>query len=198
MGLATVAVVLVSDLRHFLDMPDAAPASAKRLGAQLEAIVRAATARPAGRGWTSAVRCIRRPAHRPCVGFVLVLRRAEGEIEWSCESCGDDGIIRGWEGSPTDVSSLDDSHAEGETFALLVTRDVSAVILEVLLLDDACELLVARAEGRSDGVLLVGRTDVFAELLDSVASEANAETNRRRMQLLDEAYTALDEALAIE
>jgi len=35
--------VFVSDLRHFLDMPDDAPVPAKRLGLHLTAIVRTAT-----------------------------------------------------------------------------------------------------------------------------------------------------------
>ena len=38
--------VLVCDLRHFLDMPEDAPTPAVRLGLQLAAIVRAASARP--------------------------------------------------------------------------------------------------------------------------------------------------------
>jgi len=47
---ATVCAVFVSDLRHFLDMPDDAPAPAQRLGLQLMAIVRAASARSDGTG----------------------------------------------------------------------------------------------------------------------------------------------------
>ena len=84
----------------------------------------------------------------------MTFRRTNGEIAWSCDSCGDEGVIHGWEGSPADVSGLDDSYAEGDTIALLITRDVSDPIRRVLRLDDACELLVARAEGRSDGVVL--------------------------------------------
>ena len=100
----TVACMMVTDLRHYLDMPDDVPAPARRLGTHFAAIVRAASARSAGAGWRSAVGCTRRPGHRRCEGFVMVFLHLNGEIAWGCDSCGDEGVIRGWEGSPTDVS----------------------------------------------------------------------------------------------
>lgn len=156
--------MLVADLRHFLDMPDDAPAPAKRLGLQLSAIVRAATARPTGSGARSAIGCTRRPGRRPCEGLIMVFRRTSGEIAWSCDVCGDEGAISGWKGSPADVSGLDDSYAEGDMVTLLIARELVEVIQDVLLLDDACELLVARAEGVAAGVVLTGRTGAFEEL----------------------------------
>lgn len=190
--------VFVSDLRHFLDMPDDAPAPARRLGLHLAAIVRAASARPIGAGATTAVGCIRRPGHRPRDGFIMLFRRTNGEIAWSCDACGDEGVIHGWEGSPADVSGLDDSYADGGPVTLLIARELFDVIRGVLLLDDACEQLVARAEGSRAGVVVRGQTDAFEELVEYVASEANAETNRRRIRLLDQACTALEAALVGE
>lgn len=128
----------------------------------------------------------------------MVFRRTNGEIAWSCDTCGDEGVITGWEGSPTDLSGIDDSYADGDRLALLIVRELYEVIRGVLLLDDACELLVARAEGSAAGVVLAGPTDAFEELVEYLASEANAETNRRRVRLLDEACTALEAALAGE
>ncbi len=126
----------------------------------------------------------------------MVFHRTNGEISWSCDSCGDEGVITGWEQSPTDGSGLDDSYAEGDVVALLVDRDLSDMLRGVLLLDAACELVIARAEGRSDGVLITGRTGAFEELLEYVAAESNAETGRRRQRQLDRAYEALESALA--
>lgn len=190
--------MFVSDLRHFLDMPDNAPTPAKRLGLQLMAIVRAATARPAGSGARSALGCIRRPGRRPCEGFVVVFRRTNGEIAWSCDACGDEGVIHGWEGSPGDVSGLDDGYAEGDPVTVVIARELFDVVRGVLLLDDACELLIARAEGSRAGVVLTGRTSAFEELVEYIASEANAESDRRRMRLLDEACAAIEAALVGE
>jgi hypothetical protein len=197
-GLVTVTQMLVADLRHFLDMPDDAPRPAIRLGLQLSAIVRAASVRPTGSGARSAIGCTRRPGRRPCEGLIMVFRRTNGEIVWSCDACGDEGLISGWEGSPADGSGLDDSYAEGDPVTLVIDRELFDVIRGVLLLDDAGELLVARAEGSRGGVVLMGRTGAFEELVEYVASEANAETNRSRARLLDEACTELEAALAAE
>ena len=125
----------------------------------------------------------------------MVFRRVGGQIAWSCNACGDEGVISGWENSPADVSGLDDSNAEGDLVALLIDRDMSDILHDVLLMDDACELLVARAQGQSDGVVLAGRTGAFEELIEYVAAESNAETNRRRQGRLDHAFTALEAAL---
>lgn len=187
--------MLVSDLRHFEDLPDDAPGPAKRLGAQPAAIVRAASARPIGSGARSAVACRRRPGRRPCDGLVMVFRRTTGEIAWSCDVCGDEGVISGWEGSPTDVSELDDSYADGELVSIVIARELFDVVCGVLLLDAAGELLVARAEGSVAGVVLAAAVGSFEELIGCVASEANAETDQRRRRLLDEACAALDAAL---
>ena len=126
----------------------------------------------------------------------MVFRHINGEIAWGCDSCGDEGVIRGWEGSPTDVSQLDNSDADGDMITLLISRDRSDLLRDVLLMDDACELLVARAEGSSAGVILVGSASAFEELIGYVASEANAETNRSRELSLDEACDSLEAALA--
>lgn len=187
---------MVTDLRHYLDMLDDAPAPARRLGTHFAAIVRAASARPAGSGWRSVVGCTLRHGHRRCEGFIIVFRHLDGEIAWGCDSCGDEGVIRGWEGLPTDVSRLADSYADGDAVSLLISRDVSDLLRDVLLMGDACELLVARAEGSSAGVLLIGSASSFEELFEYVLSEANSETNRARERRLDEVCDSLEAALA--
>ena len=124
----------------------------------------------------------------------MVLRRSDGEIAWSCDACGDEGVIHGWERSPADGSELDDSDAEGDVVTLAIARELFDVIRDVLLLDAACELLLARANGSADDVILTGRTGVCEELVEFVATEANAETGRRRVRLLDEALESLEAA----
>lgn len=162
-----------------------------RRARQLAAIVRAASARPTGtaRGQRSVARVARAVAS--CEGFITVFRRTNGEIAWNCEACGDEGVISGWEGSPADVSELDDNYAEGDEVTLPIARELFDAICGVLLLDEAGELLVARAEGSAVGVVLTGRTGAYEDLVDHAASEANAETDRRRTRLLDEACTSL-------
>ena len=42
----------------------------------------------------------------------------------------DEGVIRGWEGSPLDVSGLDDSSAEGDNLSWAASRDVFEELVE--------------------------------------------------------------------
>lgn len=92
--------MFVSDLRHFLDMPDDAPGPARRMAEHLGSIVRAATAAKAGTAWESALPCRRRAGNRPCPGHIAVLRAdLPAPIEWRCTSCGDEGVVSGWKDS---------------------------------------------------------------------------------------------------
>ena len=91
---------------------------------------------------TTAVRCTKRPNRRPCDGFVMVFRHPNGEIAWGCDVCGDEGVIVGWHGSPTDVSGLDDGDVDGDEITAVVSREVFDAVRGVLLLDAACELVV--------------------------------------------------------
>src|ERR1700687_444684 len=103
-GAVLSSEMFVSDLRHFLDMPDDAPGPAHRMAEPLGSVVRAATAGKAGTAWVSALTCRRRPGNRPCPGHIAVFRAdLPAPIEWQCTSCGDEGVISGWEGSPFDL-----------------------------------------------------------------------------------------------
>lgn len=190
-----VCGVLVCDLRHFLDLADDAPGPARRVGVQLAAIVRSASAHRVGSGVTTAARCTKRPNRRPCDGYVMVFGRTNGEIAWSCNVCGDEGVITGWQGSWADVSGLDDGYVDGDEVTAVVSREVFDAVCGVLLLDAACELVVVRAQGTSEGVLLAGRVGAFEELVGYVAAESNVESDRRRVRRLDEACTVLEAVL---
>ncbi len=48
---------MVTDLQHFLDLPEDTPGPARRLAAQLGDIVRAATAGDVGSAWESTLPC---------------------------------------------------------------------------------------------------------------------------------------------
>jgi hypothetical protein len=87
----------VTDLRHYLGLPEDAPGPARRLTGQLGDIVRAATAGDAGASWESALPCRRRPSHRACPGRMIVMRAGAGTpIQWRCSACGDEGVISRW------------------------------------------------------------------------------------------------------
>jgi hypothetical protein len=190
--------MFVSDLRHFLDMPDDAPGPARAMAAQLFDLVRAATAGDPDRAWLSALTCRRRPGNRPCRGFMVVARpdKRPGSIEWRCERCGDQGMISGWEDSPFDLrSSVAAAGSAEPTKSLVVGNEVAAALRDLQLLDRECERLVFRMVGSADGVVLIINAEDLDELLGFVAAEANHEEDRRRRKRLDDAFLVLQGAL---
>lgn len=128
----TLPSVFVSDLRHFLDMPDDAPAPARRMAAHLARIVEAGTASPSGEATRSSVRCTRRPGRRRCVGVIELVRLdVPPSIEWWCPVCGDDGVVSGWEGSPFDQRwSLPDVDGDVDTLRELLGSSSGGPLVE--------------------------------------------------------------------
>jgi hypothetical protein len=188
--------MFVSDLRHFLDVPEDAPATARRMAEHLTLIVRAATAGQGGQRWVSALNCTRRPGRRPCPGHLGVFRSdVPPSIQWWCTSCGDEGVISGWEGSPFDLRAHGVLSALGEVRRVVVPVDVAAALRSLMLLDTDSERLVFRATVTDEGVVLIGDEDDFEELIGYVAAEANHEADRLRQKRLDAAFAVLNDAL---
>ena len=188
--------MFVSDLRHFLDMPDDAPGPARKMAEQLGNVVRAATAAEAGTAWVSALPCRRRLGRRPCPGRIIVFRPdLPARIEWRCTCCGDEGVISGWEGTYCDVRAPRPRRHDGAVAEVVVSDEVAAALRDLRLLDAECERLVFRARAADDGVVLTTDDEELDELIGFVAAEANHEPNRRRQQRLDRAFDVLSEAL---
>ena len=188
--------MFVSDLHHFLDMPDDAPGPARKMAEQLGNVVRAATAAEAGTAWVSALPCRRRPARRACPGHIVVFwPDLPARIEWRCDSCGDDGVISGWEGSYFYLRAPTPRRPDGTVADIVVPEVVAAALRDVLLPDPDCERLVCQARATDDGIVLSADGDELDELLGFVAAEANHEPNRRRQQRLDRAFAVLSDAL---
>ncbi len=102
----------ITHLPHFLtekgSVPADLPGPARRLVAFLGEIVKAISDEysPDEIIQTN-VPCRRRPNRKPCVGLLNgAMRGDNGQIEWRCPACGDNGVITGWEGTIWDVSGL--------------------------------------------------------------------------------------------
>jgi hypothetical protein len=186
--------MLVTDLQHFLDLPQDTPGPARRLAEHLSNIVRAATAGDAGTTWKSALPCRRRPANRRCRGRMIVLLTESGvPIRWQCSVCDDEGMISNWEDSPFDLRRRRLTLA-GAVNEIVIGDEVAAALRELRLLDADCERLVFGMRAHNDGALLAVTDDNLDELIGVVAAEANHEPNRRRQQRLDAAFDALNDA----
>lgn len=189
----TVTHVFVSDLRHFLDMPEDAPGPARRMAEHLTLLVRAATAGEGGQPWVTALPCRRRPGRRPCTGHLAVFRSdVPPSIEWRCTACGDEGVISGWERSPFDLRPRGPTLVPMSTMHVTVPPEVAATLRALLLLDTPSERLVFRALHTDEGALLACDDEGLDELLGYVAAEANHETDRRRQKRLDQAFKVLN------
>ena len=190
--------MFVSDLRHFLDMPEDVPVAARRMAEHLTLIVRAATAGEGGQAWVSALPCRRRPGRRPCPGhFALFRTDVPPSVEWRCTACGDDGVIRGWERSIFDLRPRRPELVSMPSIRAVIPAEVAATLRDLRVVDTACERLMFRARPADDGVgvELAAGDDDFEELLGYVAAEANHEEDRRRQKRLDQAFQALNDVV---
>jgi hypothetical protein len=186
--------MLVTDLHHFLDLPQDTPGPARRLAEHLSNIVRAATAGDAATAWESALPCRRRPANRRCPGRMIVLRTEPGApIRWQCSACHDEGVISNWEDSPFDLRRQRLTLA-GAVNEIVIPDEVVAALRKLRLLDTDCQRLVFRIRAHNDGAILAATDDDLDELIGFVAAEANHEPNRHRQQRLDAAFDALNAA----
>ena len=191
----TVRFVFVSDLAHFLDLPDTVPGPARKMAEQLTSIVRAATVRTGGVEWVTALGCGRRPGRQRCSGH-LVVRRLDipAEIWWACSDCDDDGVIRGWERSPFDLRGVEQPRVDGRVDVVVPDED-AALLRSVMLADAVTEALVYGAAWSPSGAVLTGTFNEFDELVDAVAAEANHEPVRRRVRRLDAVFAGLQAAI---
>jgi hypothetical protein len=186
--------MLVTDLHHLLDLPPDTPGPARRLAEHLSHIVLAATAGDAGTAWESALPCRRRPANRACPGRMIVLRTDPGEpIHWQCSVCGDAGVISNWEDSPFDLRRRHLTVAEAAN-QIVIPNEIAAALRDLQLLDPDTERLIFAIRAHHHGAALTATDDDLETLVESVAAEANHETNRRRQQRLDAALDALNAA----
>lgn len=186
----------VTDLRHFHDLPADAPSPARNLAHHLGNIVRAASAGDVGTAWVSALPCRRRPGRSRCPGRIVVVRfELPARIAWGCDSCADEGVISGWEGSRFDLRDPRPGGHPGAGGEVLVPDEVAAALRTLRLLDPGCQRLVYQAMALDQGVSLRAGEAQFGELLGHLAAEANHEPDRRRQQRLDRSLALLISAL---
>ncbi|MHB1519369.1 MAG: GNAT family N-acetyltransferase [Acidimicrobiales bacterium] len=187
--------MFVSDLRHFLGIPDDAPAPLRRMAQHLGSIVKAGSAAEPGLSWVSGIGCIRRPGRKPCSGRICILRsELPPEIRWKCIVCGDEGCISGWKGSSADLGNGSVPPA-AEGASAVVPYEIAKVLRSITYLDSGVERMVYRARAVANGVVLEGNLESFRLLVDTVAAECDLELNRRCRKRLDDASAIVVDAL---
>ncbi len=175
----------------FDDLPDpgdpAAPVQARRLALYCRSVVAAATAWPfVGRGWHSALPCRRRPDGSICAGR-LVLARTEvpPEVRWACPACGDAGVIRGFEGSPSDLGAADaPANADPARVDVPLSPADLAVLRSLAHLGAPDRRTVMTALDRDPEVVVWGPPEALWHLLETVRRAQRGEVHRRRAALV--------------
>jgi len=96
----------ITDMRHYLDdgghVADM-PGPALNLALFLGSIVAWVTSHQLTRYPRTNVPCRRSPGRNRCPGDIVAnIEPDPVAISWYCPVCGDNGVIRGWEGTPWD------------------------------------------------------------------------------------------------
>jgi hypothetical protein len=116
-------------------------------------------------------------------------------IRWQCTSCGDEGVISGWEDSLFDLRAPRSCPDDEPKLETLLTDNVAATLRDLRFLDADGERRLFRMRSATEGIVLVASVDQLDELVGMVAAEANHEINRGRRKRLDEAFAVLNDAL---
>jgi hypothetical protein len=99
----------ITNMRHYLDENGNAAAMsgpAANLALFLGSIVGWVTSHRAMQPDRTNVPCRRKPRRVRCVGEIVAnLAGGPGTISWHCPKCGDNGVVRGWEGTRWDRSA---------------------------------------------------------------------------------------------
>lgn len=116
-------------------------------------------------------------------------------IEWRCVSCGDEGVISGWEQSPFDLRTTNAEDGSGDAVQAVITPEVASTLRSLTLIDSAGERLIFRTSVVEGRIVLAGAVEDLDELAGYVAAEANHERNRSRRRRLDAAFDALTDVV---
>ena len=96
----------IVDLRHYLT-PAGALLGEPKLARKLAEYFAQIVAQGSNYDEPITLRCRRRPRRRPCTGVLEICPDPDQDgMAWFCPVCGDNGIIRGWEGTFWDNSDI--------------------------------------------------------------------------------------------
>ncbi|MBN1288390.1 MAG: hypothetical protein JXA49_01985 [Actinobacteria bacterium] len=170
------------------------PPHARRLAEYFGSIIGAATLTGPGLVVHTALRCRRRPGRKPCPGRIVVERlEVPPEIEWSCSSCGDRGVLRNWRRTGWDLSEKGEflNGTERRIGIELTAEQYDVLRKGGVAFDAESDRIVLGAITTGRGIEIRGTFDELDYFLECLAAEANHETNPARRRLLDAAYDVL-------
>ena len=179
----------IADMRHFTELADPSqevPGPAVRMRRFLGRNVEAATLATPGKLVQTELRCRRRPAHKPCPGpLQIMLTHVPQQIRWLCPSCGDNGIIIHWTGTPWDLTPRKRlPHGHKGSPEILLTGIEHRALQRMEILDDVSREIVNRGRTTTDGIVLKASEEELEDLAGFVAAEVNHEKRNSRRAML--------------
>lgn len=160
-------------------------APAHRIAKYISEVVMAATASPKGQQKHSSVRCRRSPQHRKCPGRLLVCERGDGDIEYQCSCCSEHGVIRGWQGSLSDLSDLREENQRTAFEILLAEREYDD-LKRALAADIEGDLIIYGATYTADGIILRGDAVEIKMFVGCLTDNLKQAENPRHRRVLSQ------------
>ena len=157
------------------------------MGQYLGRIVSAATCCNVEQPLESVIPCRRRPGNRSCPGHIRLVRQKDGNVIWLCTSCGDNGVIHGWRGTPWDLSGPEQVFDH----AVPLPADVLCAAVGISDLPRPALRVLMRASAEKVGFLLTGTKTEMDSLKSAVARAAGLSRGNRK-KLLQQLVSRLE------
>ncbi len=170
---------------HFAG-PGLRTSPAHRFAVYLSQIVGAASVGPSGVRLETGIPCRRRPAHKPCPGFVDTVRvDVPATIEWICPVCADSGVVSNWKHGDWNLAEA--MPDPGETTTILVPGPIYRALLSCLFVEVTTLQAVLSGRRTADGMVRMRASD---DQLISLTGELSlqilhARSTGRRRQLAE-------------
>ena len=182
----------VTDISHLPSESDEASDAAMRRAAFTREVVEAATSRAERAPWFSAVPCIGEVGRRTCAGLVKVSRTPrKDEVKWSCDVCGDSGVVTGFMGGAHDMSRY---RRRGKLVPWGIDDGDRALLLEETVHLPELRAIVSRATPHAEvpGLFIVGATVAELDSVYTLVEDLTDGTrSRKRREHLDDLRATL-------
>lgn len=103
-------------------------------------------------------------------------QREDDTIVWQCVSCGDNGVIHGWKGTPWDLSGPE----QVSEFIAVIPDDVYQAVAAIPGLPRPAFRVIMRAAVEREDVLLTGTRQELDSLKSTVGTGARRARGRRK------------------
>jgi hypothetical protein len=118
----------------------------------------------------------------------------DGYIEWACPSCGDNGVISHWQGSPYDLSEVRDLPNQ-PGFEIMLTEEEYDELRKCLVMSPEGDKLIYGATYTEEGIVLRTTRKDLEDFAGYLEFNINHEEDRKRQQILHQVLDRVEAVL---